>query len=515
MAPPGFTSKKTTTSKSSSTSGGPPGTSSGKSGQDILKDLKKEISRREFFKGREDVSDDRLLRRYQQDEELRKYKQDLVRQGKYVTDSQGKPVRTASGDYVYTGTATFDTDTSSPTFGKYVSYGVTDKAKELANKYGPTFSEIGSDMGYAIGSIAKGAGELIKSGNIGILGVIKNVANYALDKANKGYEKLNSVQQEIFDNPDKYPYASKVSQVEAVNNSRELALEADRDALGLELDTLMAEREFRYNNPTVDLRSAKDYIDYQVSRPSYETTQPIDVKEKFQSAAEGYLDPKAREEALKKLEELNRMQTVEELQPQEKSELGILDLLNPFDEVPISMGINEMINPEQVDIEKFKEEMDQGSLSTDDGTQVTAYNNPGNLQFAGQPGAIEGQTYGNNFAVFPDAETGIAALKNDLTAKVTRSNRVEDIIGEYAPKEDNPQSFNNYLSFVKERVGETVEPNELDELTRSVIQFENKPDIANKYLAMAADGGMIDKQLKSLQNGLQNMYNGIPSVKRR
>ena len=76
MAPPGFTSKKTTTSKSSSTSGGPPGTSSGKSGQDILKDLKKEISRREFFKGREDVSDDRLLRRYQQDEELRKYKQD-------------------------------------------------------------------------------------------------------------------------------------------------------------------------------------------------------------------------------------------------------------------------------------------------------------------------------------------------------------------------------------------------------------------------------------------------------
>jgi len=159
--------------------------------------------------------------------------------------------------------------------------------------------------------------------------------------------------------------------------------------------------------------------------------------------------------------------------------------------------------------------MNQGSLSTDDGTQVTAYNNPGNLQFAGQSGAIEGQTYGNNFAVFPDAETGIAALKNDLTAKVNRSNRVEDIIGQYAPKEDNPQSFNNYLSFVKERVGETVEPNELDELTRSVIQFENKPNIANQYLAMAANGGMIDNQLKSLQNGLQNMYNGIPSVKRR
>jgi hypothetical protein len=33
----------------------------------------------------------------------------------------------------------------------------------------------------------------------------------------------------------------------------------------------------------------------------------------------------------------------------EKSELGILDLLNPFDEVPIQMGINELINPEQID----------------------------------------------------------------------------------------------------------------------------------------------------------------------
>jgi hypothetical protein len=50
---------------------------------------------------------------------------------------------------------------------------------------------------------------------------------------------------------------------------------------------------------------------------------------------------------------------------------------------------------------------------------------------------------------------------------------------------------------------------------KSIIRFENKPDIANQYLPMVADGGMIDKQLKSLQNGLQNMYNGIPSVRRR
>ena len=585
--PPGFTSKKTT-SKSSSTSGGPPGTSSGKSSQDILKDLKKEISRREYFKGREDVSDDRLLRRYEQAEQQRKYKQDLVRQGKYVTDSQGKPVRTASGDYVYTGTATFDTDTSSPTFGRYVTYGVTDKAKELANKYGPTFSEIGSDMGYAFGSMARGAGDILKSGSFGILGAIKGIANYALDKANKGYDKLNDVQKYVFDNADRFTFASKVPQVDEVSKAEELALQADRDALGLELDTLIAQREadrFRYENPTVDLRSAKDYIDYSRSFPSYETTAPIDVKQKFQSAAENYLDPEAREAAIEELRKEKQIQS-----NQEKSELSILEALNPFDNIPTGIALNELINPDQQDISQFKKEMDQGfiddqaSLSTDDGTKITAFNNPGNLQFAGQQGAIEGQTYGNNFAVFPNAEVGISALRNDLTAKVNRSNKVDDIIGEYAPKADNPESFNNYVSFVKDRVGETVEPNEIDDLTRSVIQFENKPDIANQYLNLldqptlvadaskrdiktlqpirdmgigydmgvdmfspvirdlkeknptltdeeirgiiegtitqptgvfAADGGMIDKKLKSLQNGLQNMYNGIPSVKRR
>jgi hypothetical protein len=432
MAPPGFTSKKTTTSKSSSTSGGPPGTSSGKSRADIGRELDREITRREYFDSRKDVSDDRLDRRLKQAQELEKFKRE-----------ETKPVYTTSGSIVKGLTQRRTPE----------SMDLAQKQMQLANKYGPTFSELASDMGYAIGSMARGAGDILQSGSFGILGAIKGIANYALDKANKGFDKLNDVQKEIFENPDKYPYASNISQVKTVNNSRELALEADRDALGLELDALMAEREFRYNNPTVDLRSAKDYIDYQVSRPSYETTQPIDVKEKFQSAAEGYLDPKAREEALKKLEELNRMQTVEELQPKEKSELGIFDLLNPFDEVPIQVGINEMINPEQVDIEKFKEENQQGfnvvpeAGAAEMGTQVTEYNNPGNLKFANQASAIQGQTYGPGYAIFPTAEAGLEALRNDLTAKVNRSNRVEDIIGKYAPRSDNPESFDNYYRF--------------------------------------------------------------------
>lgn len=447
-------------------------------------------TREKFFDNRQDVSADRLDRRLRQAQELEKFKRE-----------ETKPVYTTSGSIVKG-----LTQRRTP-----ASMDLADKQMQLANKYGPTLSEIGGDFMYGLGQFTSALGDRLQQGNIGLLGIVKNVGNYLFNKTNEDYDKLNDVEKEVFENPNKYPYASKMPRVGALDSTRQLMLEAERDALGLELDALMEEREFRYNNPTVDMR--KPTIEEMRTMPI--TQSGVFPAEEVKEAAMDRFSPEYLEEQKRLLDELNVMPTVEELQPKEKSELGILDLLNPFDEVPIQMGINEMINPEQVDIEKFKEEMNQGSLSTDDGTQVTAYNNPGNLQFAGQQGAIEGQTYGNNFAVFPDAETGLNALRADLTAKVNRSNRVEDIIGEYAPKEDNPQSFNNYLSFVKERVGETVEPNELDELTRSVIQFENKPDIANQYLAMAADGGMIDKQLKSLQNGLQNMYNGIPSVKRR
>jgi hypothetical protein len=501
MAPPGFTSKKT-----SSSSSNPFGMAASKGSMPTpgisaaSPETRREITRQQFFKGRPDVSDDRLERRQKQADELRKFKQE-----------ETKPVYTTSGSIVKGLTQKRTPE----------SMDLSQKQMQLANKYGPTLSEIGGDISYGIGQFGSALGERLASGSIGILGVIKGIANYALDKANKGYDKLNDVQKYVFDNADRFTFASKVPQVDEVSKAEELALQADRDALGLELDTLMAEREFRYNNPTVDLTSAKDYIDYRISRPSYETTQPIDVKEKFQSAAEGYLDPKAREEALKKLEELNRMQTVEELQPKEKSELGFFDLLNPFDEVPIQVGINEMINPEQVDIEEFKKQNQQGfnivpeTEAAEMGTQVTKYNNPGNLKFANQASAIQGQTYGPGYAIFPTAEAGLEALRNDLTAKVNRNNRVEDIIGKYAPRSDNLESFDNYIGFVKDRVGDTVEPNEINDLMKSIIRFENKPDIANKYLPMVADGGMIDKQLKSLQNGLQNMYNGIPSVRRR
>jgi len=136
-------------------------------------------------------------------------------------------------------------------------------------------------------------------------------------------------------------------------------------------------------------------------------------------------------------------------------------------------------------------------------TQVTAFNNPVNLKDVGQKGTT-GETYGNNFAVFPNAELGIMAAKNDLRIKTDRyGGDVDKIIGEFSPRVDNPNSFDNYVNFVKQGVGDRVDPGEEDELLRRVIQFENKPDIAQQYLALVAEGGLMDKK----------MYGGIIASK--
>ena len=77
------------------------------------------------------------------------------------------------------------------------------------------------------------------------------------------------------------------------------------------------------------------------------------------------------------------------------------------------------------------------------------------------------------------------------------------IIGQFSPRVDNPDSFDNYINFVKQGVGDRVDPGEEDELLKRVIQFENKPDIAQQYLALVAEGGLMDKK----------MYGGIIASK--
>ena len=496
MAPPFAQQTKKTTTQSS-TSGGPPGLTSsrragppappGKSGAEILKDLNREITRKTYFDGRQDISDDRLDRRLQQAEE----RKDFIEQ--YT-----KPVYTESGSVVkglrQAKNATyFDTDSSSPTFGQYVTTTLADKEMQLANKYGPTFSEMMSDVTYAGGKVLGAVGERAMSGGLGFLGAIKDVANYALDKANQGYDKLNAVQQEVFDNPDKYPYASKVPQVEAVNNSRLLALEAMRDAnsyaadatgiLGVDqnrLDGFVNEPidTFGTAGPTVDMR-----------KPTEERIDPIDIDGSYVESGQFKSDL-----------EKSGIITVDDLDTQEplpdstkipgynNVTIGMLkeDLKKRnFNDFQITGIINEMtqriISGE--DVNAPYENIEEPEKS-DDQVSFTPYNNPMNLEFRGQEGAEPGYggEEGTRFASFDTLDQGLTAGINRVAEIVGEGKSTNDFLNTYAPRSDNPESYDNYLATLRDKVGETIEPNEIKSLTEGVVKFENKPELADQYL---------------------------------
>ena len=112
---------------------------------------------------------------------------------------------------------------------------------------------------------------------------------------------------------------------------------------------------------------------------------------------------------------------------------------------------------------------------------ITPYLNPGNLVDVGQAGT-SGKTYGENkFAIFNTVDDGLRALTKDLNKKVGDfDGDVEKIISKYASGDPNA---NNYINFIKDKVGSTVEKDEIPTLVESVIAMENKPEIADQYLA--------------------------------
>ena len=96
---------------------------------------KREATRETFFKGDKSISDDRLDRRYTQFAELEKFKNDPTKT-KLVEGSTNLYQAATPG-------------------GKTLA----DKANELAFKFGPKPSEVFSDMGKGIGSMAQGFAE--------------------------------------------------------------------------------------------------------------------------------------------------------------------------------------------------------------------------------------------------------------------------------------------------------------------------------------------------------------------
>ena len=69
----------------------------------------------------------------------------------------------------------------------------------------------------------------------------------------------------------------------------------------------------------------------------------------------------------------------------------------------------------------------------------------------------------------------------DLQTKMNRyEGDVSKIINQYAPRSENPATYEQY---VLDKVGSTVTEDNLDDLVRAMIRFENKPTVAQSYLS--------------------------------
>ena len=133
------------------------------------KDAFVQLQRQKFFDNRPDVSEDRILRRTRQEGALNQFKDALIRNDRVLKG-------TRFDDSTYT---VMNPNTGEPVYLTDVPGGrsVGDVAQDLAYRFGPTPGEIFGDIGYGLGSIAKGFAEkgtpLMQLGKAGIEGLKK------------------------------------------------------------------------------------------------------------------------------------------------------------------------------------------------------------------------------------------------------------------------------------------------------------------------------------------------------
>ncbi len=439
-------------------------------------------TREKFFDNRQDVSSNRLDRRLLQAQGVASFKEQFTKPVNIIDPVTGEVTGTVTG----LTQATADAPRS-----------LTEEKIRLANKYGPTMSEIAGDITYRAGKTLGTFANAAMSGKLGVFNAVKSVGNYLLDKANQGYDKLNPVQQEIFDNPDKYPFASNISSIDAVNSAKNLALEAQRDVLGL--GALEASAADAVNTSAVGGAGLSSFVNEPIGTFGGGTMGPRvpvrDIgKEQLDAMDIGYVESGQFKKDLQK----SGIITVDDPSTQEplpdstkipgySATIGTLKerlKAQGLDDLQIQSTVNQVT--QQILSGDFTGDVEVDTGSTiDDQVSFTPFDNPFNLEFRGQEGAEPG--YGpsddpGRFAKFANLDTGIKAGISRVADIVGEGKSTDEFLDVYAPRSDNPKSYDNYLATLQEKVGPTIEPNEIKPLTEGIVKFENKPELADQYL---------------------------------
>jgi hypothetical protein len=95
-------------------------------------------------------------------------------------------------------------------------------------------------------------------------------------------------------------------------------------------------------------------------------------------------------------------------------------------------------------------------------------NNPGNLRFVGQAGAVQGE---GGFAKFATPDDGFNALNNQISLDASRGLDVSGFLNKYAPSSEN--DTNNYISLFTKMLGVSPTDKLSDILGTGIVDAAN------------------------------------------
>lgn len=135
--------------------------------------------------------------------------------------------------------------------------------------------------------------------------------------------------------------------------------------------------------------------------------------------------------------------------------------------------ISDMIEIELDSLPTYGADSEVSSITIPQASRLSYINNnPGNLRFAGQDGAVNGE---GGFAKFKTPEAGYSALKRQIALDKARDLSVESFITKFAPPSENNTS--EYISFVSNKLGvnprDKIKNLSTDELAKVIAQKES------------------------------------------
>lgn len=265
------------------------------------------------------------------------------------------------------------------------------------------------------------------------LKALEKTYNTVVDGFNKTYDTMNDVQKEIFENKGKYPFAENI--------------------------------------PTV--RQAED-----------QSMQLLELQNRMNL-----------------LENYKRRQTYEDykniaLEPSMAAEVEPIVTTAPTEDSRGELPASDVVTEYYVESGQFKKDLERSGILTvddpetqepeksDDQVSFTPFDNPFNLEFANQEGAEPGYggPEGDRFAKFDSLDQGLKAGVSRIAEIADDKKTTKGFLDVYAPKEDNPNTYDSYLANLENVVGPTIEPDEIEDLSKAIIRQENTRDLADKYL---------------------------------